>query len=55
MGASRSMREVQKLIGIASANDVPILLSGETGTGKELVAVYGLGRLTAIESIPPPV
>ena len=55
MGASRSMREVQKLIGIASANDVPILLSGETGTGKELVAVYGLGPLTAIEQMPPPV
>ena len=45
MGASRSMREVQKLIGLASANDVPILISGETGTGKELVAraLYGHG------------
>ncbi len=38
MGASRSMREVHKLIGLASAGDVPILISGETGTGKELVA-----------------
>ena len=38
MGASRSMREVHKLIGLASSSDVPILISGETGTGKELVA-----------------
>ena len=38
MGASRPMREVQKLIGLASAGDVPTLISGETGTGKELVA-----------------
>lgn len=38
MGASRSMREVQKLIGLASAGDLPVLISGETGTGKELVA-----------------
>jgi DNA-binding NtrC family response regulator len=45
MGASRSMREVQKLIGLASASDVPTLISGETGTGKELVAraLYGHG------------
>jgi two-component system NtrC family response regulator len=45
MGASRSMREVQKLIGLASTSDVPTLISGETGTGKELVAraLYGHG------------
>jgi two-component system NtrC family response regulator len=38
MGASRAMREVQKLIGLAAAGDVSTLISGETGTGKELVA-----------------
>lgn len=38
IGASRPMREVHKLIGLASAGDIPVLISGETGTGKELVA-----------------
>lgn len=38
IGASRPMRELQKLIGLAAAGDVPVLITGETGTGKELVA-----------------
>ena len=32
------MREVQKRIGIAASGEVTILIEGETGTGKELVA-----------------
>jgi len=38
IGASAAMREVQKLIGLAAASDATILIQGETGTGKELVA-----------------
>ncbi|HUP92629.1 MAG TPA: sigma-54 dependent transcriptional regulator [Solimonas sp.] len=38
LGASPKMREVQKLIGMAAGTDVTVLISGETGTGKELVA-----------------
>jgi transcriptional regulator with PAS, ATPase and Fis domain len=32
------MREVQKLIGVAASSDATVLMLGETGTGKELVA-----------------
>ena len=32
------MREVQKKIGIATSGEVTVLIEGETGTGKELVA-----------------
>ncbi|WP_395320361.1 sigma-54-dependent transcriptional regulator [Variovorax sp. UC74_104] len=38
IGASHAMREVQKRIGLASANAMPVLVLGETGTGKEMVA-----------------
>ena len=38
IGASQVMREVQKRIGLASANAMPVLVLGETGTGKEMVA-----------------
>jgi DNA-binding NtrC family response regulator len=37
-GNSQVMRQVQKRIGLAAASDVPVLITGETGTGKELVA-----------------
>ncbi|MET4675655.1 MULTISPECIES: sigma-54-dependent transcriptional regulator [unclassified Luteibacter] len=37
-GSSQGMRQVQKRIGLAAASDVPVLITGETGTGKELVA-----------------
>ena len=32
------MREVQKRIGIAASGEITVLIEGETGTGKELVA-----------------
>ena len=35
---SASMREVHELIRTVAAHDVPVLLAGETGTGKELAA-----------------
>lgn len=38
LGVSESMREVQKLIGMAAASDATVLITGETGTGKEMAA-----------------
>ena len=38
IGASEGMRRVQKTIGMASDSDATVLILGETGTGKELVA-----------------
>ena len=38
VGASDAMREVHKRIGLAAASAAPVLVLGETGTGKELVA-----------------
>ncbi|QSR88935.1 sigma-54-dependent Fis family transcriptional regulator [Methylacidiphilum caldifontis] len=38
IGQSPSMRRVQKFIGFAASCDYPVLISGETGTGKQLVA-----------------
>ena len=38
VGISTSMREVHKRIGLAAASEAPVLILGETGTGKEMVA-----------------
>lgn len=38
VGSSPAIRAVQKLIGMAAASDATVLVTGETGTGKELVA-----------------
>jgi two-component system NtrC family response regulator len=38
VGSSAAMREVQKSIGLLADSDATVLLLGETGTGKELVA-----------------
>jgi DNA-binding NtrC family response regulator len=38
LGISETLREVQKQIGRAASSDATVLLSGETGTGKEVAA-----------------
>ncbi len=38
VAVSERMRETMKLIGRASASDATVLITGETGTGKEMVA-----------------
>lgn len=50
-GNSQVMRQVQKRIGLAAASDVPVLITGETGTGKELVA-RALHRASARAQAP---
>ena len=38
VGSSPAIRAVQKMIGMAAASDATVLVTGETGTGKELAA-----------------
>ncbi len=38
VGSSPAIRAVQKMIGMAAASEATVLVTGETGTGKELVA-----------------
>jgi DNA-binding NtrC family response regulator len=38
LGASAPMQEVYRLLELASSSSAPVLITGETGTGKELVA-----------------
>jgi len=38
IGKSRAMKEIFKTIGILSENKVTVLVEGETGTGKEMIA-----------------
>jgi len=38
IGSSESMRTIQKTIGMFADSNATVLISGETGTGKELVA-----------------
>jgi transcriptional regulator with GAF, ATPase, and Fis domain len=49
IGDSPAMRQVFDLVRKASASDLPVLIEGETGTGKELVAkgVHESSRRTA--------
>ena len=49
VGSSAAMREVQKQIGLLADNDATVLITGETGTGKEVVAraIHRHGRRAA--------
>ncbi|MDX9735233.1 MAG: sigma-54 dependent transcriptional regulator [Thermoanaerobaculia bacterium] len=38
VGETGGLSEVSRLVGLAASSDVPVLLTGETGTGKSLVA-----------------
>ncbi len=38
IGSSKAMQQVYKQIGLVAGHDFPVLITGETGTGKELVA-----------------
>ena len=62
IGSSNSMREVQKTIGLVADSDATVLITGETGTGKEVVArtihrvgARGAGPFMALNcaAIPP--
>jgi len=63
IGASPPMQKVYDLIGRVASTDAGILLTGETGTGKEVVAqtIHALSRRskkafirwTAAPSLPP--
>ncbi len=46
VGGSAAMRQVQKTIGLVADTDATVLITGETGTGKEVVAraIHGHGR-----------
>jgi DNA-binding NtrC family response regulator len=55
IGSSEAMRRVQKAIGLAADEDAAVLILGETGTGKELVARalhdYGRRRANAFVAV----
>lgn len=38
IGANGGLKDVQHLVQLAAGNDVPVLITGETGTGKTIVA-----------------
>ncbi len=38
IGKSRAIEDIYKMIGLLTTNDVPVLIEGESGVGKELIA-----------------
>ncbi len=54
VGSSGAMRDVQKSIGLLADSDATVLLLGETGTGKEVVAraIHRHGRRSKAPFVP---
>ena len=54
VGASAAMREIQKSIGLLADSDATVLILGETGTGKEVVAraIHTHGRRAKAPFVP---
>ena len=54
IGSSAAMRDVQKAVGMLADSDATVLLLGETGSGKEVVAlaIHRHGRRTAAPFVP---
>jgi DNA-binding NtrC family response regulator len=54
VGSSPALDDVRRLVRMAAGSDAPVLIEGETGTGKELVAraVHRLGRRASFPFIP---
>ena len=54
VGSSAAMRDVQKSIGLLADSDATVLLLGETGTGKEVVArsIHTHGRRAKAPFVP---
>ncbi|HEY9759064.1 MAG TPA: sigma 54-interacting transcriptional regulator [Oculatellaceae cyanobacterium] len=61
LGPSSSMRQIEKLIGMAAASNATVLITGETGTGKDTIAraihkhsVQGKAPLTVVDCTAVP-
>ncbi len=54
IGEGRAMAEVREMVHTAARTDAHVLLEGETGTGKEVVAraIHALGRRAAAPFVP---
>ena len=54
VGNSAGMREVQKTIGLLADSDATVLITGETGSGKEVVAraIHRHGRRGKAPFVP---
>jgi DNA-binding NtrC family response regulator len=54
VGMSRTLDGVRRLVEVAASSDAPVLIEGETGTGKEVVAraIHRLGARAAKAFVP---
>jgi len=54
IGSSRALDEVRRLVQVAARSDAPVLIEGETGTGKEVVAraIHRMGPRATFAFVP---